>query len=130
MTLIVYKSTNIQYFRIEIEIEIELEEGREARGSHANQGEGKGDIPILGSPLLPGSQLLLIYNLLQGVGLSSFLTQRLLGPICLLGNALLLHAYYAPGTVRHHHQCQLNLSQASKAGTPPAALTGGWLANN
>lgn len=62
---------------IEIEIEIELEKGREACGSHANQGEGKGDIPILGSPLLPGSQLLLIHNLLQRVGLSSFLTQRL-----------------------------------------------------
>ena len=28
---------------IEIEIEIELEEGREACGSHANQGEGDGD---------------------------------------------------------------------------------------
>lgn len=37
---------------IEIEIEIELEEGREACGSHANQGEGDGDTPILGSPVL------------------------------------------------------------------------------
>lgn len=36
---------------IETEIEIELE-GREACGSHANQGEGDGDTPILGSPVL------------------------------------------------------------------------------
>lgn len=37
---------------IEIEIEIELGEGREACSSHANQREGDGDIPILGSLLL------------------------------------------------------------------------------
>lgn len=35
---------------IEIEIEIEFGQGREACRSHADQGEGDGDTPVLGSP--------------------------------------------------------------------------------
>lgn len=67
---------------IEIEIEIELEEGREACGSHANQGEGDGDTPILGKfCIIPGSQPLDTHNLLPLTGLLSFSSQWLwVGP--------------------------------------------------
>lgn len=42
-----------QVIDIEIEIEMEFGEGREACRSHADQGEGYGATPVLGSPFHP-----------------------------------------------------------------------------
>lgn len=131
---------------IEIEIEIELGEGREACGNHANQGEGDGDTPVLGSLPCPRSQLLFIHNLWRGVALSSCPAQRLQDRPS-GGSARPPHSsrlpgctYHAPGTMqimwikgRYHHLCLLRyffflLSFERQSNTHREIFSINWLA--